>query len=188
MELPPYFLPTGRGVLIHMWRRSWQYLKKAGTIILLISIAIWFLSNFPSESDEARERLENSYAGHIGKTVTPALKPIGLDDWKVSVSLIMGFAAREVIVSSLGTLYSMESEDSNDLRDALRKDKKFNPLKAYVLMLFVLLSCPCFATFAMVKQETGGWKWPLFMAGYTTLLAWITCFIVYRAGTFIMNL
>jgi len=184
MELPPYMMPTLRGISIHMWRRAWLYLKKAGTIILLISIALWFLSNFPSSSNDPKERLENSFAGYIGRTITPALKPIGLGDWKIAVAVVSGFAAKEVVVSSLGTLYSLddENEKSKDLRSTLSKDPFFNPLVAYVLMLFVLLSCPCLATFAIIKQESKTWRWPLFMITYTTFVAWIVCFIFYQAG------
>jgi len=155
MELPPYTIPTVRGVLIHMWRRAWLYLKKAGTIILALSLIIWFLSNFPSTNEDPKLRLENSFTGYAGKIISPVMEPIGLGDWKVSVSVVAGFAAKEVVVSTLGTLYSLEGADeqSTELRSTLKKDPSFSPLIAYVMMIFILLSCPCLATFAIIKQE-----------------------------------
>jgi ferrous iron transport protein B len=187
MELPPYMMPTLRGVFTHMWTRSWHYLKKAGTIIFAISVILWFLSNFPSTSADNQERLKNSFVGYAGKVLSPVMAPIGLGDWKVSVSVVTGFTAKEVVVSTLGTLYSLDdvSEKSPSLRSALKSDPFFSPLKAFVMMVFVLLSCPCMATFAIMKQETRSWRWPLLMAGYMTVLAWTACLVIYQVGRFL---
>jgi len=131
----------------------------------------------------ATRKLENSLAGRLGRTIEPVFKPLGFD-WRSSIALFAGLAAKEVVVSTLGTVYSIgdADEESQSLRRALQKDPAFNPLKAYVLMLFVLLSVPCMATLAVIRRETNSWRWPLFSAGYHFALAWTVCFIVYQLG------
>jgi len=197
MELPSYKLPTLKSVLLQMWERAWLYLKKAGTIILAASIVIWALFTFPSVDKMGNEfatpsmQMENSYAGQIGKTVEPVIKPLGLD-WRSGIALIAGFSAKEVVVSTLGTLYSMENIDSleegdkyhalQSFAEKAREKSGYTPLNAYVLMLFTLIYVPCMATVAVFKKETNSWKWPAFMVGYTTILAWIVCFVVYQGG------
>lgn len=197
MELPSYKLPTLKSVLLQMWERSWLYLKKAGTIILAASIVMWSLFTFPSVDKMGNEfaspsiQMENSYAGQIGKAVEPIIKPLGLD-WRSGIALIAGFSAKEVVVSTLGTLYSMEDIDSleeeekyhalRSFAEKAREKSGYTPLNAYVLMLFTLIYVPCMATIAVFKKETNGWKWPTFMVGYTTVLAWIVCFVVYQGG------
>ena len=209
MELPIYRMPTLKGALIHMWERGWLYLKKAGTIILVLAMALWFLSSFPEQpeleadyaqkiaavQDEAartalenalsEKRLELSYAGRIGRVIATALRPIGLGDWKIGTALFAGFGAKEVVVSTMGTLYSLgeADEESEDLRSALRKDGSFTPLTAYTFMVFVLIYVPCLATVAVFKRETNSWRWPLFMIAYTTVLAWVVCLVVYQGGS-----
>jgi ferrous iron transport protein B len=204
MELPPYRIPTVKGLLIHMWQRSRLYFKKAGGIILLASVVLWFLSNFPSgpkfagninpasETSQgiaqqemlASRQLENSIAGRIGRILTPILRPIGLGDWRVGVALFSGFVAKEVVISSMATLYSLGEvgEEAVPLRVAIKKDPVFNPLSAYTLMVFVLLYLPCMSTVAVIRRETGGWGWPLFAILYTTVVAWIVSFVVYNGG------
>jgi len=215
MELPPYRIPTIKGLLMHMWERGAIYLKKAGTIIFVGVLIIWVLSNFPwspnyskdydtlieqaqnneeivtqLENERAFEKLEMSYAGKMGKAIAPIFKPLGFDDWKLSVGLIGGFVAKEIVVGTLGTLHSVGEvdEESESLRQRLQSQtrpdgsKKFNPLVAYSIMIFVLLYIPCIAVIAAVKRETNSWKWPIFMIFYTTGIAWIASFIVYQGG------
>jgi len=215
MELPPYGLPTGKGLLIHMWGRVVLYVKKAGTVILAGTLVVWFLSNFPwnvqysadynaltkeapddqqmaSQLQRAMEseKIEQSYAGKIGKAITPALKPLGFDDWRVAVSLTGGIVAKEIIVGILGTLYKTGAKngDSLTLRDSLRRQvrtdgsKIYHPLAAYSLLIFVLLYAPCLATLAVIKKETGTWRWPVFSFVYTSTIAWLAAFMVYQGG------
>jgi ferrous iron transport protein B len=190
MELPPYRMPTAKGLLIHMWERGWLYLKKAGTIILGISIVMWFLLSHPARpepppgaSAEPSSGIEHTYAGQMGRAIEPVLRPLGFD-WKIGIGLVAGFAAKEVVVATFGTVYALEEadEESEDLRAALRQDPQFNPLVAYALMVFVLIYVPCMAAVAVIKRETNSWKWPLFVIGYTTALAWLVSFIVYQGG------
>lgn len=196
MELPIYRLPTLKNVFIHMWERAWLYLKKAGTIILAASILIWGLFTFPltdaggNEFASATQQMEQSYAGKIGKAIEPVIAPLGFD-WKTGIALIAGFAAKEVVVSTLGTLYSIGDDESlveeeagavKDFAQRAREQSGFTPFTAYILMLFTLIYVPCMATIAVIKRETNGWKWPLFTIGYTTALAWIVCALVYQGG------
>jgi len=190
MELPPYRMPTLKGTLIHMWERGWMFLRKAGTIILGVSILMWFLLSYPRppESPEGAQAvsipsIEYTYAADMGKAIEPVLKPLGFD-WKIGIGLVAGFAAKEVVVATFGTIYSLEgaNETSEELSDALRKDPVFSPLVALALMVFVLIYVPCMAAVAVIKRETNSWKWPLFVIFYTTALAWIVSFIVYQGG------
>jgi len=215
MELPPYRVPTIKGLLTHMWERGSVFLKKAGTFIFMAVIIVWFLSHFPwkpaysqdyetlikqsqrneqitlqLENQMSAERLEKSFAGRFGKIIAPIFKPTGFDDWKIAVGLTGGFAAKEIIVATLGTLYSTgEADESSEslrtqLQNAIRPDgtKLFTPLAAYALMVFILLYIPCAATIAAIKIETNSWFWPLFAAIYTTSIAWVVSFIVYQGG------
>jgi len=196
MELPSYRIPTLKNLLLHMWERAWLYLKKAGTVILAASIVMWMLFTFPTVDSQDNEfasasvQMEESYAGHVGKAIEPIIKPLGFD-WKTGVALVAGFAAKEVVVSTMGTLYSIEDEDAlaeeeegavKSFADRARENSGYTPLTAYVLMLFILIYVPCMATVAVMKRETNGWKWPMFMVTYTCVLAWVVCFVVYRGG------
>lgn len=196
MELPTYQLPTVKSLLIHMWERTWLYMKKAGTIILAVSILMWGFFTFPAVDNQgqpyesATVQLENSYAGKLGRAIEPVFNPLGFD-WKTGVALVAGLGAKEVVVSTLGTLYSIEDEEALDngeessvqgFADKAREQSGYSPLVAYVLMLFTLIYVPCMATIAVMKRETNGWKWPLFTIGYTLALAWIVSFLVYRGG------
>lgn len=215
MELPPYRLPTIKGLFVHTWERVRVYLKKAGTIIFAGCVLIWFLSNFPWNPDYLRDydtlikqakdneeivtqleneraygKLEKSYAGSLGKAIAPVFKPLGFGDWKISVGLFGGFIAKEIVVSTLGTLYSVGNVDEKSLtlRQALQEERRpdgtriYNTLVAYALMSFVLLYIPCLATVAVIKRETNSWRWPLFAIFYTTLVAWVVAFIIYQCG------
>ncbi len=295
MELPPYRIPTLKSVLIHMWERSVLYIQKAGTIILAVSIVVWFLTNYPAEveyakdypglavqtesafaarvaeeiaqplnmenleedaafqavvseleaadeeftakaaeleedsaelaaleaektgklhavenanpqlygpasqylelkgeleaeqsklaGEQAGEKLAQSYAGRVGQFIEPVIAPLGFD-WKVGVGLFAAFTAKEVLVSTLGTIYSVGEADetSAPLKESMAADPAFNPLVAFSLMVFVLIYSPCLATLAVVKRETNSWKWAVFSSGYSTALAWVMSLIVYQGG------
>lgn len=174
MELPPYRLPTVKGALIHMWERGSLFLKKAGTIIFGVIIIIWLLSSLPFGVEYASEQ---SVVGMMGKVIAPVFKPLGFGTWQVTVALIFGFVAKEVVVGTFGTLYSVGEAG---LGEALQGT--FTPLSAYAFMVFVLLYVPCMAVIAVIKRETNSWKWPIFTTVYTTVVAWIVAFIVYQGG------
>jgi ferrous iron transport protein B len=188
-----YRIPTIRGLLLKMWERGWMYLKKAGTIIVLISIVIWAGFTFPQrdetagigEDEAASMQIEQSFAGSIGKFIEPAVRPIGID-WRGGIALIAGIAAKEVVVSTLGTIYSLgevDPEESESLRDALRNDPGWNPLKALSFLIFCLIYLPCFVAMAVFYRESGSQlKWTIFLIFWTTLMAWMASFIVYQGG------
>ena len=296
MELPPYHMPTLRSILSHMWERGYLYLKKAGTIILAVSIVVWFLTNYPAEveyskdyeqlsaqveehfeghvagdilaplgiasledhpelsamiddikaveedfsaqeeeagedeallatleagkeaklkefetagpelypiaqqylefetekdeelahleGEQSSEKLAGSYAGQFGHFIEPVIRPLGFD-WKIGVGLFAAFTAKEVLVSTLGTIYSLGETDetSVSLKDAIMADPHFSPLIAYSLMAFVLLYAPCLAVLAVVKRETNSWKWAIFSSVYGTALAYIISLAIYQIGT-----
>jgi ferrous iron transport protein B len=196
MELPPYRMPTAKSILIHMWEKGKQYLRKMGGVILVASVIIWFLGYFPlqPEQEDASVRQRNSYIGQIGQAVQPALAPLGFD-WKISVSLLTGMAAKEVVVSTLSVLYTgkAEEEEMQTLTHRLRQDVHadgtpvFSPLTALSLMLFVLIYFPCIATVTAIARESNSWKWGLFVVVYTCLLAWCVSFVAYQAGSFFIK-
>lgn len=215
MELPPYRAPTARGVVWHVWDKSWQYIKKAGTVILAASVLIWAITTFPvwepseaelealassvlADEEDSEAWLETavaeasmaySVAGRLGKFIEPAVRPLGFD-WKVGVATVTGFAAKEVVVSTLGILYRVgieETEESESLRDALRNDPTWNPLVAFVLMLFMLIIPPCFASLATIRAELG-WKWLGFSSAYLLTVGWVVGFAVYQIGSLVVSL
>lgn len=178
MELPPYRMPTTKSILRHTWEKGAQYLKKMGGIIMIASIIIWFLGYYPQHDayETVAEQQENSYIGQIGKAVEPIIEPLGFD-WKLGIGLISGVGAKELVVSTLGVLYTNEEDVENvNLSNRI----PITPLAALAYMLFVLIYFPCIATLAAIKQESGSWKWALFAAGYTTVLAWCIAFVVYH--------
>ena len=197
MELPPYRIPTLNATLRHMWERSEQYLKKIGGLILVAAIVIWFLSYYPRatyepaavdmvesvSTDMAVQQSEYSYLGRIGKLCEPVMKPLGLD-WRASVSLLSGAAAKEIVVSTLGVLYSVEDAESNSvsLSQHLIASGNYSRAAALAMMIFVLLYFPCIATISAIAQEAGGWKWALFSVVYNTALAWVVAFAAYHIG------
>ncbi len=217
MEMPPYHLPTLRSIAIHMWERSILYLKKAGTLILAASILIWFITNYPAnveyskdydaakvqiteqydeeaakpllaqlDQEQAGEKLALSYAGQFGHFIEPVIKPLGFD-WKMGVGLVSAVAAKEVLVSTLATIYSVgdAEENAQSLQEALAADAAFSPLVAFSLMVFTLIYSPCLAVLAVVRRETNSWKWPAFSFVYSTTLAWVMSFVVYQGGRLI---
>lgn len=217
MELPPYRVPTFKGVIVHMWERTWLYLKKAGTIILAMAIIIWILFTFPIIGDNyftdynaeiasleesyesgkiSKEELEEnvavvevkmadeemaySAAGRVGHFIEPVFKPLGFD-WRMAVATISGIAAKEIVVSTMGTLYSIAEadEESESLQDMLANE--YHPLIGYNFMLFSLLYFPCMAGIAVFRREAGR-KEMWFQIGYTLLLAWVVSFVVFQIG------
>ncbi len=197
MELPPYRMPTLRSIVTHMWDKSWQYLQKIGGIILIASIAIWFLSYYPHSNVEGQskeDQQESSYLGQIGKTFEPITNPLGFN-WQANVSLLSGLAAKEIIVSTLGVLYA-HTEDANEedtqLQQQLRATNpstgkpNFTPITALAFMAFVLLCYPCIATLAAVASESGTWKWAAFMFLYNTTLAWIVAWLIKTFGELLL--
>lgn len=207
MELPPYRLPNLRTVFQNMLTRAWLFLKRAGTVILAISIILWALMYFPRSSEQpvassqqtevaADEQpaesvqLRQSYAGKLGHALEPVIQPLGFD-WKIGVALIASFAAREVLVSTLSIIYNVgkdENEESETLISAVRDAKDDNgktvwtPLTALTLMVFFVLAMQCMSTLAVVRRETNSWSWPIFMFVYMTVLAYVAALITYQGG------
>ncbi|MFC1794397.1 ferrous iron transport protein B [Planctomycetota bacterium] len=196
MELPPYRMPTLKSVGLHMWHRGWMYLKKAGTIILAISILLWIASSYPKPSPESltglsaeqaqQVRLEHSVIGTLGQAIEPAIKPLGFD-WKIGTALIGATAAKEVFVSQLAIVYAVGSADEGTatLRQRLRAN--YTPLTGFCIMLFCLIYAPCAATVAMTKQETNSWGWAMFQFFGLTVLAYIITLAVYQIGSLIAS-
>ena len=184
MELPPYRMPTSKSIMRHTWEKGAQYLKKMGGIIMIASIIIWFLGYYPQHDayESVAEQQKNSYIGQIGKAIEPVIKPLGFD-WKLGIGLISGVGAKELVVSTLGVLYTNEGDVENvNLSNRI----PITPLVGLAYMLFVLIYFPCIATFAAIKQESGSWKWAIFTAGYTTGLAWLIAFTVFQIGSLIV--
>lgn len=202
MELPPYRRPTVRTTIKHTWFRGSQYLKKMGGFILIASIIVWALGYFPryhgdtnlSPAEQAQKQQEQSYIGRVGKFIEPVIRPLGFD-WKMGVSLIAGGAAKEIVVSTMGVLYQEDdsSQDVKSLSERLREQtyttgsrvgqKVYTPIVAFAFMAFVLIYLPCIAVIMAVRKETGGWKWSIFLAVYTTGLAWLVAFLIYQIGS-----
>ncbi|MCD4831846.1 MAG: ferrous iron transport protein B [Anaerohalosphaeraceae bacterium] len=191
MELPPYRMPTLKAVLIHMWERGWLYLKKAGTIILMLSIILWAAAKFPAVSDEEivgltetqvqNVKLQHSIIGRAGTAIAPILKPLGFD-YKIATALIGATAAKEVFVAQMSIVYAVgEQEDLSVLQDKLSSD--YSPLQGFCIMLFCLVSAPCIATIAITRSETGTWKWAILQWSGLTGLAYIVTLIVYQIGS-----
>lgn len=216
MELPPYRIPTMRTTLHGMWEKAQQYVRKMGGIILVASIIIWALSYFPHATEEqmmadkefmttenvtmlqnktanADELLgqyqqSNSILGHVGHFVEPVMHPLGMD-WRPAVALMAGSSAKEIVVSTLGVIYTGTDDDEAKLSEKLTTPSPvsgqppFTPLTAYAFMVFVLLYFPCIATVAAIARETGSWKSAIFTMVYNTGVAYLMALIVYRIGS-----
>ncbi len=232
MELPPYRFPTLRGLLIHTWERTWQYIKKAGTVILGISILLWALMTFPGLPDEkltsfdvqrqkitamapqevvdelhaeakvrspaasklterlqeinkieAEEALRNSIAGRIGSSLEPLSELAGFD-WRTNIALVGGFAAKEVIVSTLGTAYSMgevDVEETDSLGEKLKHDQNWDKIVAIAALLFIMFYSPCFVTVVCIAKESS-WKWAFFSMAFNTVFAFLLAVTVFQVG------
>jgi len=233
MELPPYKRPMVKTVCRDMWERSKMFLRRAGTIILGISIILWFLATYPRHAGLAREydarraavavaeiagastpaeveagraqrvsqldqeergeRLRRSFAGMAGRALEPLIAPLGFD-WKIGIGLVASFAAREVFVSTMSTVYNVvesdgdEEGDTRSLAESLREQRRpdgsvlYTPLLAVTLMVFYVFALQCVSTVAVVRRETNGWKWPLFQWFYMGLLAWVAAFVTFHGG------
>ncbi|WP_430973822.1 ferrous iron transport protein B [Sunxiuqinia rutila] len=217
LELPPYRIPTLRNVLMHMWDKTWQYLKKIGGVILLGVIIIWALGYFPRYDVEAEKqvvqtvelqqestldrpsanlhqmelqqeaaRLQNSYLGRIGQFIEPAMRPLGFD-WKMSVALLAGLPAKEIVVSTMGVLYQVDDGGDVSLTRKLRQERYLSGPKqgeliisvpvALAFLIFILTYFPCIGVIATIKNESGKLYWAIFTMVYTTALAWVLAFV-----------
>lgn len=227
MELPPYRLPTLRSLLIHCWERTWMYLKKAGTVLVAISILIWASMSFPTlapeaaapyenrigaleerlaalpsdaaeadrdalkeELDQVREELSSvelrhSVAGRLGSAIEPITRPAGFD-WRTNIAMIAGIAAKEAVVATLGTAYSLGEQDPEDaapLAERIAADPGWSKATGLALMLFVLLYSPCFVTLVVIRQEAGSWGWVAFSMVFSTALAYAVAVAAYQIGS-----
>ncbi|MFO7983495.1 MAG: ferrous iron transport protein B [Desulfuromonadales bacterium] len=221
MELPPYRMPTLRGVLLHTWERAWQYIKKAGTVILAVSILLWAAMTFPGlpedristfeaerqavmttvedverqdvllkeiENRQGQAALRHSVAGKIGTVFEPVSQLAGFD-WRTNIALVGGFAAKEVIVSTFGTAYSLgelDPESSGALSSRLANDPTWSPVSAIALIVFVLLYAPCFVTVVTMAKESS-WRWALFATCFNTALGFALAVAVYQVGTILLS-
>lgn len=196
MELPPYRMPTAKSVLMHTWEKGRQYLQKMGGIILVFSLIIWALNYFPHSSvaDAAQteqvaveqsasvDEPEDSYLQSLGQFIAPVMSPMHFD-WKMSVGILSGVGAKELVVSTLAVMYANEDVDTDSaasdthLSQALRSNMTTASALAY--LVFILFYFPCIATITAIKNESGGWKWALFTAGYTTLFAYVASLLTY---------
>ncbi|MDZ7798981.1 MAG: ferrous iron transport protein B [Patescibacteria group bacterium] len=174
IELPSYHWPVLKGLLIHVWEKCWEFIKRAGSIILIFSVVIWLLASMPWGVEYAAQ---NSIIGKIGSVVSPLFKPLGFGGWQETVALFFGTAAKEVVVSTLGTLYGVAEES---LTVVLKSN--FTALSALSFMVFSLIYTPCLATIAVIKKETHSFKWALFVVAYSMALAWIVSFFIYQGG------
>ena len=174
MELPPYRWPTAKGTVIHMWERGSLFLRKAGTVILAGSVIIWLLAYLPWGVAYGSSA---SIAGKIGHFFEPLVKPLGFD-WRAVVALLFGFVAKEIVVSTFGALLGGGTRATI----STKLQAIFTPLTAYTFMAFTLLYTPCLATVAVIRKETGSWKWAAFAVGYSLVLAWLVAFFIYRVG------
>jgi ferrous iron transport protein B len=205
MELPPYRLPTPRGLVLELSERCWLYLRKAGTIILALSILMWAATTYPKpesyqidadiaagrvqvvdgaevKSRRAAEEMHHSFAGRLGRAMAPVIAPLGFD-WKIGAGLVGALAAKEVFVAQMGIVYSLgdANEESRELREVLGTD--YPPLVGLSLMLFLLISAPCIATVALTRRESGSWKWAGLQFGGLTLVAYAIALCVFQLGT-----
>jgi ferrous iron transport protein B len=184
LELPTYKWPSPRSVLVGLIERARLFVRRAGTVILSLSIVLWFLASYPKPPEGAKDpAIDYSYAGHVGHWLEPVMSPIGFD-WRISVALIPGFAAREVMVGALATVYAVEGQDEAGTSAALGETLKQNWSLATALSLLVwyILACQCLSTLAVTRRETNSWRWPAFMLAYMTTLAYGASFLTYHAA------
>ncbi|MDQ2844443.1 MAG: ferrous iron transporter B [Acidobacteriota bacterium] len=184
LEMPPYRWPTWQSLSLRLIDRSKVFLRRAGTVILAVAIVIWILAHLPFEHGHVPS-LEHSFAGMIGKTIEPAIRPLGFN-WKIGIGLITSLAAREVIVGTLGTIYGIEGDDpSQGLQAAIRHD--LTPAGAIALLVFFAFALQCFSTLAVVKRETGGWKWPAFQFSYMLALAYAGSWLAFHITNYFLR-
>jgi len=186
LELPPYRRPSFRTVIQRMWERAVIFIRRAGTVILALSILLWFLCNFPHRAEDPSERLAQSFAGQIGHALEPVLKPLGFD-WRIGIGLVASLAAREVFVSTMSIVYHVGGEEEGvieAMRSATWPDGSliYTPLTCLALLVFYVYALQCLSTVAVARRETGGWKWPAFMMAYMTGLAYAGAWLVQTVG------
>jgi ferrous iron transport protein B len=217
MELPPYRMPSWRSVFIQVRDRSWLFVRNAGTVILAVTVVLWFLASYPRggaqthalrvqlataqqagdvtsvsrlDKELAGAVLRGSFAGRVGAMIEPLIRPLGFD-WRIGLGLITSFAAREVMVSTMATVFNLGRGDADpiSLRETLRTAvdphtgmRAYSPLIGISLMVFFVLACQCMSTVAVARRETNSWRWPLFMLVMMNALAWIASFVVYQGG------
>ncbi|HET6584239.1 MAG TPA: ferrous iron transport protein B [Nannocystaceae bacterium] len=194
LELPPYRMPRLRNTLLVVADRTLDFVRNAGTVILACTIVLWALLSFPREDTGAGgdgpTAIAESYGGKAARAIEPALTPIG-QDWRMGVGIIGSFAAREVLVSTLGLVYGLEADDDDpkELREAIRNDtdpatgqRRYTPLTGLALMVFFVYACQCMSTLAVVRRETRSWRWPAFMFVSMTGIAYVAALIVYQGG------
>jgi ferrous iron transport protein B len=236
MELPPYRMPTFKGLAIHTWERTWQYIKKAGTVILGLSVVLWAMMTFPGlpestlaefeiqrqveinrapaviaselnsavesaelsvaaynlkqslrhiDAAQAEAGLRYSIAGRIGGTLETVSKWAGFD-WRTNIALVGGFAAKEVVVSTLGTAYSLgevDPEESGSLSERLAREPGWSPLMAIGLIVFTMFYSPCFVSVVCISRESGSWKWGAFAMAFNTVLALMLSVLIFQIGS-----
>ena len=200
MELPPYRIPTAKSILRHTWEKGRQYLQKMSGIILICSMALWFLSYFPNHDAYAtpKDQQEHSFIGYVGKAMEPVLEPLGFD-WRMGVGIVAGVGAKELVVSTLGVMYADDEpvaaasgepgaapDASGDTRLQRALVRSVTPAGALAYMVFILLYFPCIATFVAIRRESGGWKWAILTAVYTIALAWVAAFITFRIASLLL--
>ncbi len=193
LEMPPYRMPAWRTIVVRMWERGLLFLRRAGTVILALSVLLWALATYPKPKDpetSPADAIAHSFAGKMGHAIEPIIRPLGYD-WKIGIGLIASFAAREVFVGTMSIVYAVESgeeENIEPLRDTMRAERHddgspvFTPLVCVGLMVFYVLAMQCISTVAIVRRETNSWRWPLFQIAYMTGLAWIGALVVYQGG------
>jgi len=183
LELPMYSTPALRSTLIHMWERGIVFLKKAGTIILLGIIVVWFLSSYPWEATHVGGEyvIENSYIAMFGKAIEPIFRPIGFN-WMGAVALFFGFIAKEIVVGSFGVFFGVGEEEEEAIKQAIVSHGIFTPLTGMAFMAFTLIYIPCVATIGIIYRETNSWKWTLFTVVYGLVLAYIVSFAIVGIG------
>jgi len=175
LEMPPYRWPTVQGLALRLIDRGKVFLRRAGTVILTVAVGLWVLGHLPLK-DGKPPAIEESIVGQIGHAVEPVIRPLGFN-WKIGIGLITSLAAREVLVGTLGTIYGMEgaNHESEGLQQAIQKDLTMGG--AIALLIFFAFAMQCMSTVAVVRRETGGWKWPAIQFGYMTVLAYVGAFV-----------
>jgi ferrous iron transport protein B len=173
LEMPSYRWPTVQSIGLRLMDRAYVFLRRAGTVILLVTVILWVMANVPTTNGKP-PAIENSLAGTIGRTLEPAIKPLGFN-WKIGIGLITSLAARETIIATLGTIYGLDPKEQNvSLQNALHQD--LTPGGAFALLVFFAFAMQCISTIAVVRRETGGWKWPIVQFTYMSVLAYIGAF------------
>jgi len=184
LEMPPYRWPTLRSLGLRLFDRSKIFLRRAGTVILGVAVVLWVLAHLPLHDGKAPD-LQNSFAGNVGKAIEPLIKPLGFN-WKIGIGLITSLAAREVIVGTLGTIYGIEGdEQSKGLQQAVHQD--LSAAGAVALLIFFAFAMQCFSTLAVVRRETGSWKWPAFQFSYMLALAYGGSWLAFHITSFFLG-